>query len=213
MGNAGLLDIMKQNNLESAEIFTLPINGNVSLVPIGRWIFLHDDFIQLMASWRFQSKNSFFARFPLSAESFTSYLMKHSILDPNTLMFAILDDKSRLIGHVGLSKVTSDSASIDAVMIRPESRSSGLGKLVLSVLIEWADSVLKIDSLELEVLSSNYGAISLYEKLGFKVVSRFSLRRIVEGDREFLLDCEQSETNVEEMKLLMSLSVPEIAGS
>lgn len=200
-----MLDLMKQHELEIAASYSLPLNEDISLVPIGNWILTRNQCIQSMAEWRFQSRENFFARFPLSADTFSQYLKDHSIGNSSNITFALLGKDETLHGHMGLKNITANRATIDAVMIRQESRGGGLAKLGLESLFNWGNNVLRIKSFELEVLSSNSDAISLYSRMGFSEISRSHLRHATAGQTSFLVDCEPEESDAEDFKSVMCL--------
>ncbi len=205
MNRNELLDLMKQDELEIAATYSLPLNEDISLVPIGNWMLTRNQCIQSMAAWRFESRENFFARFPLSADTFSQYLMDHSIGNSSNITFALLDKDETLHGHMGLSHITANRATIDAVMIRPESRGSGLAKLGLESILDWGNKVLGIGAFELEVLSSNTDAISLYSHMGFSEISKSHLRHTTTGSTSFLVDCAAEEADAEEFKSVMCL--------
>lgn len=199
------LQEMKQEKLQVAQQWLIPIDDEVCLVPIGSWILSQSQYVEEMAIWRSESRSSFFARFPLSIESFRSYLRNHALENPRNVTFAVIRNGSELLGHVGLSSVNVHDATIDAVMIRPESRSSGLAQSSLQTLINWARNTLSMSHFQLEVLSSNESAIKLYSRLGFEISSRHHLRAVVDGDLTVLEECTLEQSDVEELKLIMSL--------
>ena len=205
MENVNLLQRMKQQDFAAAQQWSIHINDEVCLVPIGRWILSQVDYVTEMAIWRSESRDSFFARFPFSVESFSNYLMNHAIEDQHNVTFAVMQNDSELLGHVGLSSVNGHQATIDAVMISPRNRSTGLAQVALQALINWASETLSVKHFNLEVLSSNEGAIKLYSRLGFEISSRRNLREVVDGDLTILEECTFGESNVEELKFIMSL--------
>lgn len=204
MNTEELIDQMKQDSLVRATDHAIPINGSVSLVPIGNWIMNNQQFIQAMADWRFQSRDSFFARFPLSTDTFSTYLQNHSIGNSGNITFVLMDADGILHGHMGLSQVKEGRAHIDAVVIRPQSRGGGLAKSGLESLVRWGRDNLGVSVFDLEVLSSNHGALSLYAGMGFTVAEKSHLRETHEGVITSLVECEEKDANVEEFKLLMS---------
>jgi RimJ/RimL family protein N-acetyltransferase len=205
MESASPLQAMKHVDMDLAERLSIPVTDNVCLVPIGEWILSDNHYVEDMARWRFASRDSFFARFPLSHESFKAYLLNHTINNQRNLTFAIMRHHAELLGHMGLSEVEDSQATIDAVMISPEVRSSGLARFSLEALIAWSAQTLSIDQFKLEVLSSNVGAIRLYTRIGFEVLSQYPLRKVVEGDLTVLEECALVDSNVNELKFVMSL--------
>jgi len=63
--------------------------------------------------------------------------------------------------------VFAHSADIEKVMAHPRTRGLGLGRLIVSALIDSASDA-EIETLALGVRGNNHGAIELYEQLGFR---------------------------------------------
>lgn len=59
-----------------------------------------------------------------------------------------------------------------AISFVPEFSGKGLGRLLLSELIYWAQKNPQVETLRLQVHATNLTAIGLYEKLGFKIEGR-----------------------------------------
>jgi ribosomal protein S18 acetylase RimI-like enzyme len=53
------------------------------------------------------------------------------------------------------------------ILIRNNYRGLGIGKMLLQVLLEWAEKNPLIEKVSLGVFSTNHRAISLYQKMGF----------------------------------------------
>lgn len=79
-------------------------------------------------------------------------------------LVATLD--GRTVGYAGMWKVF-DEGHITNIAVHPEYRRSGVGSMLLEVLIEKAMSE-GITKLTLEVRRSNFTARSLYKKFGFE---------------------------------------------
>jgi ribosomal protein S18 acetylase RimI-like enzyme len=80
-------------------------------------------------------------------------------------------------------RVFRHSAEVGKVMAHPAARGLGLGRLIVSGLIRDARKA-GIETLTLRVRGNNYGAIELYESLGFREWGR--LPNVIEiGDRRF----------------------------
>jgi ribosomal protein S18 acetylase RimI-like enzyme len=62
--------------------------------------------------------------------------------------------------------VFAHSADIEKVMAHPHTRGLGLGRLIVSALIDSAKDA-ELETLALGVRGNNHGAIELYEQLGF----------------------------------------------
>ncbi|MFC0524659.1 GNAT family N-acetyltransferase [Pontibacillus salicampi] len=56
--------------------------------------------------------------------------------------------------------------------VMPEYRNSGIGRILLDALIQWAQENPYIEKVCLEVMEDNHGAIHLYESFGFEEEGR-----------------------------------------
>ena len=148
-------------------------SGDTLLVPVGYWILNDLELISEMTYWRQAARDNFFARFPASTASFTHYLKEHYLLKKNSILFMIYSEHAGFKGHIGLTQITEGAAEIDAVMLSPSAQWQGLGASSLAALILWGQETFGIDTLTLEVLSSNGPAIALYSKFGFEITDEF----------------------------------------
>jgi len=75
-----------------------------------------------------------------------------------------------LLGYAGAWLVV-DEVHITNVAVAPEYRRQGIGKALVSAMLEWAAHKGAVH-MELEVRAGNQGAIALYSALGFHKVGR-----------------------------------------
>lgn len=86
-------------------------------------------------------------------------------------MCAVVPSRSLRRGH---------SAEL-AVMVDSDRQGRGIGKALLKRALSEADGVMRLHRLELKVITENKPAISLYEKLGFKIEATQKSSCIKEG--------------------------------
>lgn len=79
--------------------------------------------------------------------------------------FFVAQRDGKVLGYVGLSAII-DEGYITNIAVFPEYRNSGVGTALLYRLFDFA-ATQNLKFISLEVRSSNYSAISLYQKLGF----------------------------------------------
>ncbi len=92
-------------------------------------------------------------------------------LRANKLAFYIVaEEDNEIIGFAGLWGIIEEG-HITNVAVHPAYRNKGLGRTLVSRLIEVAEEY-GIDKFTLEVRPSNDAAITLYSKLGFKGVGK-----------------------------------------
>lgn len=94
---------------------------------------------------------------------------EESILDAfkNGTKFFVAEENGKVLGYVGISCIL-DEGYITNVAVFPKERGRGIGTALLKRLFALASDI-SLSFISLEVRESNLAAISLYEKLGFKV--------------------------------------------
>lgn len=96
--------------------------------------------------------------------------------------FIVIESNGQVVGHALVEplKLAVTAHVVDlTIAVHEGFQGRGLGKRLLSHLIQWARANPKIDRMELRVRSSNTSAIALYKKLGFieegRMVKRLKL--------------------------------------
>lgn len=89
--------------------------------------------------------------------------------NPLSLWFVAMRD-DELLGYIG-SQTVLDEADMMNVAVFPEARRQGVGKMLITTLVE-ALKEKAVRSLTLEVRVSNESAKAMYHKLGFLEVGR-----------------------------------------
>jgi RimJ/RimL family protein N-acetyltransferase len=101
------------------------------------------------------------------------YIERYIEPDNSTALVAVVD--GRIVGwvtaHGGKARVTRHVVEIGLAISR-DWRGQGLGTRLMQALIAWAQQTNIVKRLELDVYTSNTGAIKLYEKLGFATEGR-----------------------------------------
>ncbi len=80
--------------------------------------------------------------------------------------FFVAQKDNKVLGYVGISAII-DEGYITNIAVFPEYRNMGVGSALIEHLFRFADEK-ALAFISLEVRKSNKGAISLYEKFGFK---------------------------------------------
>ncbi len=80
--------------------------------------------------------------------------------------FFVAEKDDAVLGYVGLSAII-DEGYITNIAVFPEYRNMGVGSALIKYLFEFAKENM-LSFISLEVRESNNGAISLYEKFGFR---------------------------------------------
>jgi RimJ/RimL family protein N-acetyltransferase len=178
--------------------------GYFSLIPVGEWILNDTQLISEFARWRSMNSKMFFSQFPESVEGMREYLTDLSIGDSSYLLFVVFDDLGQALGHLGLKSVEGIVAEIDSVMKSPDCKIPGLMDCCLKVLISFADRVLNLKELQLEVISYNTRAIDLYLANGFEEFVWAPLHRIEDDGRIDHVKVQYAEANVDYFSITMT---------
>ena len=95
---------------------------------------------------------------------------RREIVQNRMASYMVIRDGDEIVGYAGLWKM-HDEAHVTTVGVRRRDQGRGFGLALMLALI---DRAFALDArwVTLEVRASNYGAMALYEKLGFKVIGR-----------------------------------------
>lgn len=106
----------------------------------------------------------------LNEESERSEIAEH--LESEGSVYIVAEISEEVVGFLefmnGSLKRTKHSGMF-SVYITGEFRGNGIGRLLLEMLIHWAEKHMLIEKVTLAVFSTNAAAIGLYEKMGFKI--------------------------------------------
>jgi ribosomal-protein-alanine acetyltransferase len=91
--------------------------------------------------------------------------MLRIIKDKNPKFF-VAEKSGELLGYVGISCIL-DEGYITNIAVYPKHRKKGVATALIKRVFDLADEI-ELSFVSLEVRESNFGAISLYEKMGFK---------------------------------------------
>ncbi len=122
---------------------------------------------------------------PLS-RSAVEKLFEERELSPTDDSFAIhLKGEERPIGVISLMNISeaNDSAELSVIVGHPEDRHQGYGAEAIDAIVRYGFEELGLHRVGLSVFEFNEGAISTYEKLGFREEGR--LRQALKRDGTF----------------------------
>lgn len=103
-------------------------------------------------------------------DDFWNYSILKSELESSNSYYIVVKDNSNIVGFAGIKLVIPD-CDIMNIVVKKDFRNQGLGSLLLKNLINLAKS-LGVRNIFLEVDEKNSPAISLYNKYGFKTISK-----------------------------------------
>jgi RimJ/RimL family protein N-acetyltransferase len=115
--------------------------------------------------------------------------IKRAMLVPTSLEL-VAEAAGEIIGYVTASTSPRQrlAHSLDfGIIISKDWRNNGLGRHMLTYMIEWARTVRQLERIELHVHSENKAAIALYSSLGFELEGR-RLKAIKYEDGRYMDD-------------------------
>jgi RimJ/RimL family protein N-acetyltransferase len=128
--------------------------------------------------WRQTFMRFFLTQFSTSKKSTRGYLKDLSIRQTDRIFFAIYVDNI-LFGHIGLSNVNESKAEMDNMIRGVSGGHKNLMYFSEKAVLTWAFDTLKVETVDAKVMSRNFIALSLHERLGFKLKERFFLRKVI----------------------------------
>ncbi|MCX5694155.1 MAG: GNAT family N-acetyltransferase [Candidatus Omnitrophica bacterium] len=136
------------------------------------------DLMDLLGKWRKENEQWYLSQFPVSVERTTKWFMGKLTEVPDRLLF-IIKVSSKFIGHVGLFRFDFDNLTceIDNIL-RGEGNYPGIMAASIKGMMAWAKSNLGLRGFTLKVLSDNPRAIKLYQKIGYREVTRIPLIQV-----------------------------------
>lgn len=168
------------------------------LLPLGGWVLENIKLIEQVASWRNKFNRMFPSQFVATIDS-TKLHLKNIIEAKDAIIFFIEDLEGKIIGHIGAINVTETNFELAHLMRGEQTSNTEIMLCAEKHLIEWGLRELKINSIKLEVMSYNFSAISLHEKIGFKFVKKMPIKKIKvdNGVRHEICKVEDANVNYE----------------
>ena len=106
--------------------------------------------------------------YPLTEEQLFEYYERFE-KDKNGWIFAALDEKGSLVGHIMMRNADYEKQSIHFgfIVVSPAARGKGVGHAMLSQALQYAGQILGMKRATLGVFENNPAARSCYESVGF----------------------------------------------
>ncbi len=195
---------LKTATREAAAALALPLHNRTGalvggLLPIGPWLL--DDAAQIAAisAWRQRAMRMFLTQFQATPENTRRYLETMSIGEAGRLLWLILDEGGRCIGHIGLSGATAADggrAELDNLMRGVDGGDPGLIQLAEVALLRWAFDVLGLRHIDLRAVSYNWMVMALHEEVGFQATRQAPLHKRSDNGITWHDECAAALANV-----------------
>jgi len=156
----------------------LPKSSGI-LIPIN-YVYAEDDYlISLLAKWREENYFAYPTKFKVTLAGTQKWLKEQVLDNPSRLLFLVVDQCGKWIGHVGLGDCLNYGRSImlDNIVRGDKTHARGIMSEAVIELAEWARKMFLPTKVYLKVLDDNSHAIDFYKRLGFIEVQRIPLKR------------------------------------
>lgn len=174
------------------------------LLPLCKGLMGDEKVIQDLTEWRNTNVNAYPTQFIATKKSTENWFAKGLIENDGRILFLIVTNSGKTIGHIGFNGCINlkHNFEIDNVVRGISDSPKGIMGAAMNSLINWAQNMLPVESINLRVMSDNEHAINFYLKNGFIKKSLIPLSRSVDGDMisyNEILDGSKSPHNFLEM--------------
>ena len=141
------------------------------------------ELMRLLSDWRSAHEQWFQAIFKITVEGTARWYRNQLIETPDRLLF-LVESAGRYLGHAGLFRFDfgDDSCEIDNI-VRGAAGRPGIMEAAIEVMMAWGERELGIRGYRLQTFADNARALKLYERLGFREISRKPLVSKQSGER------------------------------
>jgi hypothetical protein len=179
--NLQIIAAMKTETPEAATRASIPIFDSRqsrigSMVPVGPWIASDRAKVQDICDWRQDNMTMYLSHFTSTYERTKTYL-DQVCATPDRILFLIMDETERLVGHLGIAKVSDVSVELDNLV---RGRAGGAPRLILlaqKTLLEWCFSVLDVTLATAGVISYNTKALAFHKMFGLSIDRHLPLEK------------------------------------
>jgi perosamine synthetase len=176
------------------------------LVPVSQLHVEDEVTISKLANWRNSAAHVFNDASPATNEGTSKWLREHVLLNPDRILFLVVDHHGSALGHLGLWRRSSNNFEIDNVLRGEEKAAKGVMSQALLTLLLWAQEYLNLQELPLRVLKSNTHAIEFYSRLKFVPINEIYLMWDQDGLERKLIETSTGEKAVDSW-LVMKVDV------
>ena len=213
-----IFDMKCDNFLEASKrsisIFNSEGKKIGKLIPVGSWILAESKIINLLVHWRKRAMRMHMSQFKSTYERTFNYLKNFSIREEGRIFFLLYDDSDNLIGHIGVADIDGSysnqpagiNAELDNTMRGIRGGDPHLIYYAAISMLDWCFKNLGIEKSDLNCLSYNRIAISLYEDIGYKKIENYFLKKYVVNEEILHNLVNESESNIKYQCIKMDLT-------
>ena len=159
-----------------------------------------------LTKWRNAASRFFLTQFNATEERTQGWLENIVLPLEDRILFELLDDAGRAIGHAGVRNLINSSCEMDNFIRGEPGGDPGLFVAAEITILRWLFCNLGIETVMLYVFSNNWIPISNHISIGFSIIGKHTLSRVEKnGMVQHLLDSQEGQP-VKYAYLKMSIS-------
>jgi len=183
-------------------------NHQYYLVPFSKMDLVDSDRICLLTQWRAEHQYAYPTRFTCSEDRTFKWLAQFVLNNDNRVMFWVIDDYFKLLGHIGVARNNIGEFEIDNVL-KAYTTNKGLFTKAQITLEKILNKEFNIANIYLNVLESNSRAVIFYKKLNYLPIKITSLIWKTEGTNKILVAGSPAQERIIRMeKKLIDSEIP-----
>ena len=178
---------------------------NYRLVPVS---FIHEtdsDVINELIIWRNLNIRLYSSQKLATFESTQKWLKTLLEENEDRILFFVVNSHGKRLGHLGLWLRENEKFEIDNVIKSPSCEVKGLFSEAVKTLGRWASEFIGIEHVQLRVLETNLRAITFYERIGFSLIHRQPLNKIVRNEEITLVESNDEVSDTAWLTMSVSL--------
>lgn len=164
-------------NIRDAYLRAISVDGFGFLLPICHAHESDSALLQKLADWRNENVHAYPTQFVATVGSTNAWLKDRVLAVQDRMLFLVVDNKGRVVGHIGLNGCSNDELlfEVDNVVRGEATAAKGFFSAGMIALMEWARKTLNVEGFILRVMDDNFHAIDFYKKNGFLEECRIPL--------------------------------------
>lgn len=169
----------------------IALEGDVArLVPVGHSHVADQRLIATLAHWREVNMHVYPTQFTVTIDGTAAWLRDLVLAVSDRIMFLVLDDDGRLLGHCGLAEAsTRDRLRLENV-VRGPGGPPGVMFAAVRALLRWVQVNLGADTVYARPATDNERVVRFLLRLGFEDEGHLiPLRKLVTGDAIAFVPC------------------------
>ena len=137
------------------------------LVPIGPELARQDGLAAMLCRWRRIFMKYYLTQFKATPERTLIWLQQIVALEDQRLLFLITTKEDKMIGHIGLCNIASDSVELDNLVRGEQGGEPRLIFYAEVAVLDWTIRILQLKNIYLHQFTDNHLGTALHSSIGF----------------------------------------------